>query len=1226
MKKKLFTLMTLLLCLCSTAWAQTYTAATGGTIIEHDDLESSCNYNKSNAASISQSTTVVRTGSGAACAVLNTSSEGPYFKRLNKIAFTQNTYIHAIAWVKSPSQSYKFWIKLASTDGTKTDIGGDNNWHRLLYSSTAGQNFTSSNTTKDVAIYLTSNKVANSIYFDDIIYYYTTNNVAPDITSPTSATDASATTSTITWTNGNDATSNGYTGIQNTLIFKRTSGSAEDLALNNQGKYTVNSTDQSGHWTLVSASVAADVTSYSGTFEAGDVYAIVHRDLVYNYSTPTYVTVASNKTTPTLALGAGSGSADIADGRTAFTLPVLTSDPDVAAIKDHISYSSSATDVATIDASTGAITLKKAGETTITASFDGDDNYNEASAEYVLTVTNSKNIAVELTSDTYLTLNDNLLTAEEISNKTLVTMGINSSMERVPVNDASAIATLTGSYHSKEHGWQNFSATVDVTGPVKITFGSCAWGGNVTVKNSLNETVGTFNTDIDACYHSDKTKNIVEFYYRGEATTLTISGGSYVPYFAVEAMGVEEMPYYVSFNTTGVEDLQGTTPTKVAVLPGGDFTIPVNNSLYVADKTLKKWNDGTADRNIGYTISNISSDVTLTPVFDDNVFTLDELTAATTVNFYLNQGDGAPIMAASNGGSTMRVAQATVGEQSIDVLMNVTSTTKFNNNQGAESAQITATSEVPTTIQVPGVAGMTVTMNYDFNTSYLGSSTNTGTYSSGITTWTYDGSDNPVTLTLIASGYPSLMTVTYPAKPTCETPTITPATFNTDNQEVTISCATDGATIYYTTDGTDPTTTSDVYDANNKPTISSTTTFKAYAVKDGAFDSEVATATITRTTQVVKTWDFTNWSSATQTGVLADDTWKQYEKGGTSGIDLGSTGGRSYSGSALSSADLKYSNTTIGETEGLKFTTSDTYQIAVLFNMSSAKVGDVTYNYHGGSYIWLYKNNAKITIPNVPAGSTIEIATESHNGGTARYVTLSGVENIERTQGATSGDAAKAYQVCKWSIPSAGNILVTPSAGLHIYYIKVTQDVPTIPATVQSYGWATYIPTSNVEFADGDAYVVTDINTSTGATTVAPVTQVPANTPVLLKGEGTKNIAIINTTPAAPSTNLMEVYDGSDKGTKVPYVLAKNGESAGFKKWTGAASVITGRAVMWLDSAIATAREFFSLDDVTTGINALDNELLTIDNNAPMYNLAGQKVSKSYKGIVIVNGKKVLKK
>ncbi|MCR5014368.1 MAG: chitobiase/beta-hexosaminidase C-terminal domain-containing protein, partial [Bacteroidales bacterium] len=65
----------------------------------------------------------------------------------------------------------------------------------------------------------------------------------------------------------------------------------------------------------------------------------------------------------------------------------------------------------------------------------------------------------------------------------------------------------------------------------------------------------------------------------------------------------------------------------------------------------------------------------------------------------------------------------------------------------------------------------------------------------------------------------------------------------TEAQEVSISCATEGATIYYTLDGTDPTTESTVYSA--PITVSETTTIKAMAVKEGMQNSEVVTGTYT---------------------------------------------------------------------------------------------------------------------------------------------------------------------------------------------------------------------------------------------------------------------------------------------------------------------------------------------------------------------------------------------
>lgn len=48
--------------------------------------------------------------------------------------------------------------------------------------------------------------------------------------------------------------------------------------------------------------------------------------------------------------------------------------------------------------------------------------------------------------------------------------------------------------------------------------------------------------------------------------------------------------------------------------------------------------------------------------------------------------------------------------------------------------------------------------------------------------------------------------------------------------------------------------------------------------------------------------------------------------------------------------------------------------------------------------------------------------------------------------------------------------------------------------------------------------------------------------------------------------------------------------------------------------------------DTTTGIDNLNAENKTINDNAPMYNLAGQHVDKTYKGVVIQNGKKFIKR
>ena len=77
----------------------------------------------------------------------------------------------------------------------------------------------------------------------------------------------------------------------------------------------------------------------------------------------------------------------------------------------------------------------------------------------------------------------------------------------------------------------------------------------------------------------------------------------------------------------------------------------------------------------------------------------------------------------------------------------------------------------------------------------------------------------------------------------CAQPTFSPAAGTmTGAQNITISAVT-GATIYYTTDGSDPDENSDVY--NSAIPISASTTIKAIAVKSGLANSEIASATYT---------------------------------------------------------------------------------------------------------------------------------------------------------------------------------------------------------------------------------------------------------------------------------------------------------------------------------------------------------------------------------------------
>ena len=78
-------------------------------------------------------------------------------------------------------------------------------------------------------------------------------------------------------------------------------------------------------------------------------------------------------------------------------------------------------------------------------------------------------------------------------------------------------------------------------------------------------------------------------------------------------------------------------------------------------------------------------------------------------------------------------------------------------------------------------------------------------------------------------------------------PVFAPANGTTFVDKLTVgaSCSTEGATIYYTKDGAEPTTGSDKFPTEGV-TLTETTTLKAIAVKDGLDNSEVVTATYTK--------------------------------------------------------------------------------------------------------------------------------------------------------------------------------------------------------------------------------------------------------------------------------------------------------------------------------------------------------------------------------------------
>ena len=163
----------------------------------------------------------------------------------------------------------------------------------------------------------------------------------------------------------------------------------------------------------------------------------------------------------------------------------------------------------------------------------------------------------------------------------------------------------------------------------------------------------------------------------------------------------------------------------------------------------------------------------------------------------------------------------------------------------------------------------------NYATAFEGSTWTNATASASSTTVTAtptNGSNNIVATIGGTCGF-TAVTVYYTDAPIVETvatPTFTPEAgeYNAA-QNVTIACTTNGATIHYTTNGDTPTEESTEYTAAIP--VSTTTTIKAIAVKDGMNNSAVATATYTINTTPTPSQD--NWVLADLADLTSSDVF-----------------------------------------------------------------------------------------------------------------------------------------------------------------------------------------------------------------------------------------------------------------------------------------------------------------------------------------------------------------
>ena len=166
----------------------------------------------------------------------------------------------------------------------------------------------------------------------------------------------------------------------------------------------------------------------------------------------------------------------------------------------------------------------------------------------------------------------------------------------------------------------------------------------------------------------------------------------------------------------------------------------------------------------------------------------------------------------------------------------------------------------------------------------------------------------------------------------------------------------------------------------------------------------------------------------------------------------------------------------------------------------------------------------------------------------------------------------------------------------------------------------------------GDTPVIVDItNTAETAYTIAKAKE------LIDADKGLSESVYVKGTVSQASESLHDKYGSlsyyiSDDGTTVNELQVYGGLSFEGKKFTSVDDIKVGDVVVVYGklTKYKTTYELdknnilISLNGKTTGITNITTDEAA--KNAPVYNLAGQKVTKAYKGVVIKNGKKMIQK
>lgn len=415
--------------------------------------------------------------------------------------------------------------------------------------------------------------------------------------------------------------------------------------------------------------------------------------------------------------------------------------------------------------------------------------------------------------------------------------------------------------------------------------------------------------------------------------------------------------------------------------------------------------------------------------------------------------------------------------------------------------------------------------------------------------------------------------------------------FTTVGYGFQITCATDGATIYYTVDDDDPKNSDDKAEftltGNNLMTLPASGTVYAYAAKTGALASDVTSQVITIPTVGYVTGSLL---ATMQPDDTADDVTY------TSGYSKGS-----------------YQMVNDAANKGIQMT-DKMLNYPYMFKAASGKI---TITPPAGVTIQSVKfygvKNSNKSTGTVTVGDGYTVTTSS-NVVLPRY-----------TYYADGTGAVSEILLTNTSLAAGDAFEFTISSQFRFYVEVYGTDAAESESITPAYTYTTFIPSHDLDFTSTDkltAYIATSADASN--VTLTSVDKVPAFTPVVIKTTETGEAIAVNVAATTDdvSSNLLQMGDGVKQiggDGKYDYILM----GGQFHKVTTASALAAGKAYLHLTAAPAAGARLNLIfdDEVVTEINTVKNEETKTRN---IFNLNGQRVDLPSKGLYIVNGKKVI--